>query len=233
MASRCRSAASTSALRTYSSTNANSNFFWGGDEFAQAFESFAGKIGLLERYARDVATRSRQSDDKAGADRVSPREDNRDHRCRHPCRENTCASLGNNDVDLLPDELGDDRGCAFAASLPPSNLDRDGAALDPADRAQLLYESGELLVRNRDRRRVQEPDGLRPRRLPRARRERPSGGRTAEKRDEFAPFHSIPQPSRQPFGWDDTRAPCLPECSRSMRFKTQRSPALAGLSSGG
>jgi hypothetical protein len=38
----------------------------------QAFKSFAGKIGLLERYARDVATRSRQSDDKAGADRVSP-----------------------------------------------------------------------------------------------------------------------------------------------------------------
>src|SRR5262249_60581417 len=46
---------------------------------------------------------------------------------------------------------GDDRGRALAASLPPSNLDRDGAALDPADRAQPLYESGELLVRNRSR----------------------------------------------------------------------------------
>src|SRR5262249_2574333 len=124
---------------------------------------------------------------------------------RLPCCGNTCGSLGNNDVDLLPDELGDDRGCALAPPLPPSNLDRDGAALDPADCAQPLYESGDPLVRNRSRRRVQEPDGRRPRRLLRARRERPSGGRTPENREAFAPFNSVPTPSRQPFGWDDAR----------------------------
>src|SRR5262249_11868734 len=47
IASRCRSAASTSALRTYSSTNANSNFFWG------ASSSLAGspsnRLRLLRR----------------------------------------------------------------------------------------------------------------------------------------------------------------------------------------
>src|SRR5262249_35048733 len=132
-------------------------------------------------------------------------------------------------VGLLPDELGDDRGSALAAPLRPSNLDRDSAALDPADRAQPLYESGDPLVRNRSRRRVQEPNGRRPRRLLRARRERPSGGRAAEKRHEFAPFHSIPQPSRQPFGWDDAR----PLSSGMLPIRTQRSPALAWLSSGG
>src|SRR5262249_28111128 len=89
-------------------------------------------------------------------------------------------SPGNNDIDLLPDKLGNDLGCALAASLCPSNLDRDGSTLDPAEFAQPLHESGDPLVFNRSRRRAQEPDGRQPPRLPRVRRERPDGGRTAE-----------------------------------------------------
>ena len=62
-----------------------------GDNLAQEFESLASKIGLLERQAGDVAARSRQTRDQAGADRVRRhREDDRDDRCRLLCRED-CA----------------------------------------------------------------------------------------------------------------------------------------------
>ena len=94
--------------------------------------TFTGKIAVLERWARDTAVRSRQTYDQASADRVSAREDNRDDR-RHPLGENTCGSAANNDIDVLPDELGNDLGCALAASLRPSNLDGGGAPLDPTD----------------------------------------------------------------------------------------------------
>jgi hypothetical protein len=97
--------------------------------------------------------------DKPSADGVSPREDNRDDRCRLLCCENTYGSPGNNDIDFLPDELGNDLGCALAASLRPSNLDPDGPSFDPAEFAQPVHESGDPLVLNRGRRRAQEPDG--------------------------------------------------------------------------
>jgi len=61
------------------------------------------------------------------SDRVSSGKDNWDNRCRLLCCENTYGSPGNNDIDLLPDKLGNDLGCALAASLCPSNLDRDGS----------------------------------------------------------------------------------------------------------
>ena len=41
-----------------------------GDNLAQKFESLASKIGLLVRQAGDVAARSRQTCDEAGANRV-------------------------------------------------------------------------------------------------------------------------------------------------------------------
>ena len=82
-----------------------------------------------------------------------PREDNRDDdRCRLLSCENTYGSAGNNNIDFLPDELGNDLGCALAASLRPSNLDRDGPTLDPAEFAQPVHESGDPLVLNRSRR---------------------------------------------------------------------------------
>jgi len=104
--------------------------------------------------------RWRQTHDKASADRVSLREDNRDDdRCRLLSCENTYGSPGYNDIDFLPDELSNDLGCALAASLRPSNLDPGGPTLDPAEFAQPVHESGNPLVLNRGRRRAQEPDG--------------------------------------------------------------------------
>src|SRR5262245_15624227 len=80
---------------------------------------------------------------------------------------------GNNNIDFLLDELGNDLGSALAASLRPSNLDRDEATLDPAGCTQPLHESGDPLVLNRSRRWAQAPDGPQLRRLLHARRERP------------------------------------------------------------
>ena len=99
-----------------------------------------------------------------------------------------CGSRRDNDIDLQPDELGRDLGEALVASLRPAILDRDGAALDPAEFAQPLHESGDPLALGRRRGRAQEPDGRQLRRLLRARGERPRRRRAAEKRDELAPL---------------------------------------------
>jgi hypothetical protein len=89
----------------------------------------------------------RKTYDKASADWVSsPRDDNRDDLL---CRENTYASPGNNDIDFLPDELGNDLARAHAACLRPSNLDGEGPTANPAEFAQPLHESGDPLVLNR------------------------------------------------------------------------------------
>src|SRR5262249_6963359 len=88
-----------------------------------------------------------------------PRENNRNNRCRLLCCENTYGPRGNNDIDFVLDELGNDLGCALAASIRPSNLDRDGVTLDPAGCTQPLHESGDPLVLNRSRHWAQEPDG--------------------------------------------------------------------------
>src|SRR5215471_14980898 len=134
--------------------------------------------------------------DKARADRVSPRENNRNNRCRLLCCENTYGSPGNNDIDFVLDELGNDLGCALAASIRPSNLDRDGVTLDPAGCTQPLHESSDPLVLNRSRHWAQEPDGRQLRRLLRARQERPRDG-AAEQCDEFAPLHVGLAPMRR------------------------------------
>jgi hypothetical protein len=70
------------------------------------------------------------------------------------CLARTLASAANNDIDFLPDELGNDLGCALAASLRPSNLDRGSAPLDPTDCMQPLYESGDRLALKQTRRRA-------------------------------------------------------------------------------
>src|SRR5262245_59531175 len=96
--------------------------------------------------------------------------------------------LGNNDIDFLPDELDNDIGCALAVSLRPSNLDRDGPTVDPAEFTQPLHESGDPLVLNRALRWAREPNGRQLRRLLCARRERPRD-RAANHRNELAALH--------------------------------------------
>src|SRR5215471_20349781 len=127
--------------------------------------------------------------DKARADRVSPRENNRNNRCRLLRCENTYGSSGNNDIDFVLDELGNDLGCALAASIRPSNLDPDGVTLDPAGCTQPLHESGDPLVLNRSCHWAQESNGRQLRRLLRSRREPQRRRSAAKKRGERATVH--------------------------------------------
>src|SRR5262249_59495874 len=94
------------------------------------FKSFASRISVLHRQAGDVAPRTRQARDKAGAKWViCRREHDRDDRCGLLCRGD-CSSRRQDDIDLAPDELGRDFGITLVTSLRPANLDRDGAILD-------------------------------------------------------------------------------------------------------
>src|SRR5262245_5466416 len=81
-----------------------------------------------------------------------------------------------------------DIGCALAVSLRPSNLDRDGPTVDPAEFTQPLHESGDPLVLNRALRWAREPNGRQLRRLLCARGERPRD-RAANHRNELAALH--------------------------------------------
>jgi hypothetical protein len=78
-------------------------------------------------------------------------------------------------------------GKAFAAPLRPAPLDRDGAALDQAELAQPLHESGGPWGSGGRCGGAKKSDG-RQRRVLRARRERPRR-RAAQQRDELAAFH--------------------------------------------
>jgi hypothetical protein len=105
--------------------------------------------------------------------------------------------VGENDIDLEPDQFGGDLGEALAASLCPANLDRDIATVDPTKFAQPLNESGKQLAAARRRGRAQEPNGRQLAHLLRARHERPRGSRAAEQRDELAPLHVWMAPAWQ------------------------------------
>src|SRR5262249_10539833 len=100
--------------------------------------------------------------------------------------------VGENDIDLEPDQFGGDLGEALAASLCPANFDRDIATIDPTKFAQPPNESGKQLAAARRRGRAQEPNGRQLAHLLRARRERPRGRRAAEKHDELAAPHALP-----------------------------------------
>src|SRR6266511_5927689 len=101
-----------------------------------------------------------------------------------------------NDVDLQPDKLVCDLCVALVASFGPANLDRNVATFDPAEFAQALHKSGDMLALGRRRRRAQEADRWYLRRLLRARSERPCRRRAADERDELTPPHSITSSAR-------------------------------------
>src|SRR5262249_8020231 len=125
-------------------------------------------------------------------------DDRNDRRCLTCCEQR--APRCDDDIDLEPDELGGDLGKAFAASLCPAILDRDGAALDPAEFAQSLDESGGVLTLRRRCHRAQKTNRRQFARLLRSRPERPHGCRAAEKRDELATLHSITSSARASTG---------------------------------
>src|SRR5262249_32213376 len=111
------------------------------DDLAKEFEPFTCKIAGLDRQARGVAARPRQTRDQAAPNGIiRHREHDRDDRCRLLCRKSR-GSRRDNDIDLELHELGRDLGVAFGASLRPAILDRNIATLDPAEFAQSLHKS--------------------------------------------------------------------------------------------
>ena len=117
--------------------------------------SWPGRPNVVSGVAGTCPRASRQTHHEASADWVSsPRKHNREDLL---CCENTYGSPANNDIDFLPDQLGNDLGCTLAASLRPSKLDCDGATLDPAEFAKPLHESGDPLVLNRAPSRAKNP----------------------------------------------------------------------------
>ncbi len=129
-----------------------------GDDFAQKFEPLAGKIGRLERESSDVAARSCQICYEAAADRAACQcKYDGDDRCR-PLYDGDRGSVGENGVDFQADKLGCDLGIALG-TIRPAILDRDGAPLRPAERAQSLHKSSKPWTEYRRSVREQEPDG--------------------------------------------------------------------------
>src|SRR5262245_8612810 len=160
-----------------------------GDNLAQEFEPLAGKIGGLGRQAGDIAARSRQAWYEAGADRiVRRREHDRDNRCNLLCCEHR-PSHRYDHIDLESDKLGGNLAKALGTPLRPTILDRHGATLDPAEFAQSLNKGGCPCTPGRRSARSKEPNDRHLRWLLRSRRERPSGRRAADERDECAAFH--------------------------------------------
>ena len=81
--------------------------------------------------------------------------------------------MRHDDIDLQPDELGEDFGGTVSAPLRPPILDRDSATLDPIEFTQSLHESVGPFLLGRRRGCAQESDDRQLRRLLRVRRQRP------------------------------------------------------------
>src|SRR5262249_26902485 len=145
-------------------------------------------MGGRGRQAGDIATRSHQTRDQSGADRV--------RRYREHDRNDGCRLLHRDyDIDLEPDELSRDLCEPAGASVGPAILDREVAALYPTEFAQPLHKSGSPWSPGRSRGRAKKPDGRHLPRLLRPRRERPYRC-AAEQRDELAAPHSITSSAR-------------------------------------
>src|SRR5262249_11214725 len=159
-----------------------------GDNFVQELEPLAGQIRRLERESSDVASRSCQTCYQAAADRVArQRKYDGDDRCR-PLYYWHRGSVRENGVNFQADKLGRELRIALG-TIRPAILDRDGATLDPAERAQSLHKSSNPWIEYHRSVREQEPDRRQLSGLQRTRRERPRR-RAAEQRDKLAAPHS-------------------------------------------
>src|SRR5262245_4503198 len=145
---------------------------------------------MLTRQSGNVSAWARQTFDDACANRIScGREHDWDQRCRLLGRERRESVVRNDHIDLEPDELGGDLGKSLAASLGPAILDREIAALAPAQLTQSLDKGGGPFALCRCRPRAQQAHerGFAPLRVC---RERPHSRRTAEQRHELPPSHA-------------------------------------------
>src|SRR5262249_22546162 len=94
---------------------------------------------------------------------------------------------GDDDIDILRDELLGQRRRALVAALGPNEQESNVTSVFPADCPHIAPERFDELI-DVLRSRPQYPDHRRAALL-RARRERPCCGASAEQRDEFTTFH--------------------------------------------
>ena len=80
-----------------------------GQDLAQQLDPLVGTVDVLEGQTGHVSARARQTCDETSADRIPRhREDDRDDRCRLLDRDHLWGSIGDNHIDLKPDEFGGD-----------------------------------------------------------------------------------------------------------------------------
>src|SRR5262249_55540764 len=167
--------------------------------------------GTLARQPRDVAARARKTGDNGAAHPVGRgREHERNRRCRLLCCEGSRSIVSDNDIDLGPNKLVCEISQALSVSLGPAILDREIAALDPAQLAHSLHEGGGPVALRRRATRAEQSDSRRLRLLG-ARGERPSRRHATKQRDEVAPSHRQVPPVRDrkdstPPVWQQTAA---------------------------
>src|SRR5215510_14141878 len=167
--------------------NCNPSRFW--HDLLQYFQPLHRQFRGQEGEPRRVAARARQTYDQAAFQRVS--------RCSHDDRDalrcalrgpDRSAAANYDDIDLRPQQIADQRGYRFDIITIMAKLVGDVAPFDITEVAHPAHEFlAEWIVARGSRSDV--PDTRRLPRLLRARRERPSGRRAAEQRNELAALH--------------------------------------------
>src|SRR5262249_31974841 len=127
--------------------------------------------------------------------RVGHQAHDRNRRGHLLCSERHIGCRSSDEIDLHPDEFGDNLGGAVGASFRKPILEGDGAAFDPAEFAQTGHQGSKPLAVGRARAWYEHADERLFCGLLRSRRERP-GRCAAESQDEIAPSHSITSSAR-------------------------------------
>ena len=136
-------------------------------------ESIHNRIAYSNEYDRDVARHRLEQSEREIAEHH--------HHIRREC-----------------EQLGDDRAHLIGPGGPPAHFDAGAAALHPLELFEPPQERGEIaLAQLAPSSSHQHTDAPHPFALLCARRKRPSCRRTAEQRDELAPFHSMTSSARQ------------------------------------
>src|SRR5262249_31339583 len=79
-------------------------------DFAQQLDALARKLVLLHGNTRDVAAGTVEARDKAGANRVGHQAHDRNRRGHLLCSERHIGCRSSDEIDLHPDEFGDNLG---------------------------------------------------------------------------------------------------------------------------
>src|SRR5215472_5092013 len=154
------------------------------------------KLSRDKRDTGDIAARPVETGNEAELNRVAAAcEDDRDRRSRrlgYDCRRGVVHS---DHRYLTAHQISCEVGQSVGLVLRPAILDRHILTLDVAGFTKALAECSQKVC-TIGRPRDAEESHDRHRRLLRARRERPGGGRAADERDELAPLHSITASAR-------------------------------------